>query len=100
MHTAWLLETSPSDHYRQRYEVGQWLVFWWFGGWGTSDMQLARQKLRKKNTPQSWWPQLPYGRHGALSLAPPHTTMSQYAVQQVYVIKTREYYCFYDLLSI
>jgi hypothetical protein len=42
------------------------LIFWWFGGWGTSDTRLARQKLGKKNTPQSWWPPLPYGRHGAL----------------------------------
>jgi hypothetical protein len=30
----------------------------------------------------------------------PHTTNSQDAVQQVYVIKTREYYCFYYLLAI
>jgi hypothetical protein len=28
------------------------------------------------------------------------TTISQHAVQQVYVIKTREYYCFYYLLAI
>jgi hypothetical protein len=41
----------PSNHYRQRYEVGQWLVFGWFGGWGTLDMQLARQKLGKKTHP-------------------------------------------------
>ncbi len=25
--TGWVLETSPSDHYWQRYVVGQWLVF-------------------------------------------------------------------------
>jgi hypothetical protein len=29
--------------------VGQWLVFGWFCGWGTSDMQLARRKLGKKH---------------------------------------------------
>jgi hypothetical protein len=80
--------------------VGQWLVFWWFGGLGTSDTRLARRKLGKENTPQSWWPPSPYGRHGALSPALPHTTISQHAVQQVYAIKTREYYCFYYLLSI
>jgi hypothetical protein len=40
---------------------------------------------------------LPYGRHGALPPAPSHTTISQHAAQQVYVIKTREYYCFYYL---
>jgi hypothetical protein len=28
--------------------VGQWLGVGWFGGWGTSDMQLARRKLGKK----------------------------------------------------
>ncbi len=95
MRTGWLLETSPSDHYWRRYEVGQWLVFVWFWGWGTSDKQLARRKLGKKHTPQSWRPPLPYGHHGALSPAPPHTTISQHAVRQIYVIKTREYYCFY-----
>jgi hypothetical protein len=26
--------------------------------------------------------------------APLHTTISQHAAQQVYVVKTREYYCF------
>jgi hypothetical protein len=31
--------------------VGQWLVFGWFWGWGTSDTQLARQKLGKKTHP-------------------------------------------------
>jgi len=36
--------------------------------------------------------------------APPlvllHTTISQHAVQQVYVIKTKEYYCCYYLLAL
>ncbi len=80
--------------------MGQWLVFGWFGGWGTSDTQLARRKLSKQNTPQLWWLPLPYGRHGALLLALPHTTISQHATQQVYVVKTREYYCFYYFLAI
>jgi hypothetical protein len=31
--------------------VGQWLVLGWFGGWGTSDSQLARLKLGKKTHP-------------------------------------------------
>ncbi len=77
------------------YEVGQWLGFGWFGGQGTSDMQLARWKLSKKNTPQSWRPPLPYSRHGALPPALLHTTISQHAAQQVQVIKTRAYCCFY-----
>ncbi len=51
MCTGWLLETSPSDHYWRRYEVGQWLVFWWFWGSGTSDTRLARRKLGKKTRP-------------------------------------------------
>ncbi len=42
---------SPSNHYWWRYEVGQWLVFGWFGGWGTLDTQLARRKLGKKKHP-------------------------------------------------
>ncbi len=95
MHTGWVYETSPSNHYWQRYEVGQWLGFGWFWGRGTSDTQLARQKQGIKNTPQSWRPPSPYGRHGALPPAPPHTTISQHAARQVYVVKTREYYCFY-----
>ncbi len=63
-------------------------------------MQLARQKLGKKNTPPTWRPPLPYGRHGALLPAPPHTTISQHDAQQVYFIKTRGYYCFYYLLAL
>ncbi len=91
MCTGRVLETFPSDFNCRRYEV-----FW---GWGTSDTQLARWKLDKKNTPQLW--QLPsaYDRHGALPPAPPQTTISQHAARQVYVVKTREYnYCFYYLL--
>jgi hypothetical protein len=62
-------------------------------------MQLARWKLGKKHIPQSQLP-LPYGHHGALPPAPLHTTISQHAVQQVYAVKTREYYCFYYLLAV
>jgi hypothetical protein len=69
----------------------------WDSGWILG--QLARRKLGKKNTPQSWWPPSHYGRHGALLLAP-HTAISQHAAQQVYVVKTRKYYCFYYLLAI
>ncbi len=100
MRTGWVLETSPSDHYWWRYEVGQWLVFGWLGGWGTSDTRLARRKLGKNNTLQSWRPPLPYGHHGALPPALPHTKISQHAARQVYVVKTREKYCFYYLLAI
>jgi hypothetical protein len=80
--------------------VGQLLVFCWFWSWRTLDTQLARQKLGKKNTPPTWRPLLPYGRHGALLLAPPHTTISQHDAQQVYVVKTRGYYCLYYLLAL
>ncbi len=80
--------------------MGQWLVFGWFEGWGTSDMHLPRRKLGKKNTFQSLRPLSPYSRHGALLPAPPHTAISHYAVQQVYVVKTKEYYCFYYLIAI
>jgi hypothetical protein len=31
---------------------------------------------------------------------PPHTTISQHAVRQVYVVKTKEYICYYYLLAI
>ncbi len=74
--------------------MGQWLVSGWLWSWGTLDMQLARRKLGKKNTPQSRWPPLPDDRHGALPPAPLHKAISQHAAQ-VYVIKTREYYYFY-----
>jgi hypothetical protein len=80
--------------------VGQWLGFGLFWGLGTSDMQLARQKLGKTHTPQSWRPPSPYGRHGALLPASPHTAISQHAARQVYVAKTIKYYCFYYLLAI
>jgi len=40
---------------------------------------------------------LPYGCHGALPPAPPHTTISQHAAQQFNVVETREYYCFYNV---
>ncbi len=72
----------------------------WFWGWGTSEMQLARQKRGGKTTPQSWRPPLPCSRHGVVPLAPPPTTINQHAAWQVYVVKTREYYCFYYLLAI
>ncbi len=81
----------------RRWDSG-WF-FWCFGGWGALDTRLARWKLGKKNTPQSWRLPLPNGRHGALLPAPPHTAISQHAARQVYVIKTRKYYCFYYLLD-
>jgi hypothetical protein len=31
--------------------MGQWLVCGWFGGWGTLDTRLAKQKLGKKTHP-------------------------------------------------
>ncbi len=80
-----------------RWDSGWFLGVW---GWGTLDTQLARLKLGKQNTPQSWPPPSPYSRHGGLPLAPPHETNSQHAAQQVYVVKTRKYTCFYYLLAI
>ncbi len=100
MCTGLVLETSPAAQYWWRYEVGEWLIFGWFWGWGTLDTQFARQKLGKKNTPQSWRPPLPYGCHGVLLPAPPHTANSQHAAQQVYFSKTIKYYNFYYLLAI
>ncbi len=78
--------------------MGQWLAFGWFGGWGTSDTRLARQKLGKKT----------HTNHGGRRrptaamlppLAPLHTSISQHAVGQVYVIKAKEFYCCYYLLA-
>jgi hypothetical protein len=51
MCTRWVLETSPSDHYWLRYEVGQRLVLGWFWGWSTLDKQLPRREVAKKNHP-------------------------------------------------
>ncbi len=76
------------------------MIFGWFWSWGALDKRLARGKLGKNNTPQSWWPPSPWGRHGALPLAPPQTTISQHAAHKVYVVKTREYYCFCYLFAI
>ncbi len=83
-------------------EIFGWtmVVFFWFWSWRMFDMQLARQKLGKKNTPPPWRPPLPYGRHGAPPPALPHTTISQHDARQVYVIKTRGYYCFYYFLAL
>jgi hypothetical protein len=77
--------------------VGQWLVFGVVLGLGASDTRIARQKLGNKNTPQSWQLPLPYGRHGAFAPALLHTMISQHAAGQVYVVKTREHYCYYYL---
>jgi len=47
-----------------------------------------------------WRPPSPYGHHGVPPPAPPHTTISEHAVRQVYVVKTKEYICYYYLLAI
>jgi hypothetical protein len=62
-------------------------------------MRLARRKQGENNTPRPWRPLSPYGRHGAPPPAPPHTTISQHAVRQVYDIKTKEYICYYYLFK-
>ncbi len=81
---------------------GQTVVWFCVGfwSWRTFDTRLARQKLGKNNTPRPWWPPSPYGRHGAPPPAPPHTTISQRGVRRVYVVKTKEYICYYCLLAI
>ncbi len=94
MRTGWVLETSPSDHYKWRYEVGQWLVFGWFWSWGTLDMRLARWKLGKNTHPNHG------GCHcsmAAMVPSPWHRLIQQLAImlRDKSVIKTREYYCFY-----
>ncbi len=94
MPTGWVLETSPSVHYWWRYEVGQWLGFGWFWGWGTLDMQLARWKLAKKTSPNH------DGCHCPMAAMVPssrHHHIQQLAImlRQVCVIKTRKYYCLY-----
>jgi hypothetical protein len=47
--------------------VGQWLVFGWFWSWGTSDTQLARQKLGKNTHPNHG------GRHCPMAAMVPST---------------------------
>ncbi len=59
---------------------------WWDSSWvwvvfelGDIGLTISQAEARQKNTPQSWRPPLPYGRHGAFPPAPPHTTISQHA---------------------
>ncbi len=76
MRMGWVTETSLSGHYWWRYEVGQWLVFGWFWGWGTSDKQLARQKLGENTHPKHG------GRHcpmAAMVPSPRHCRIQQLA---------------------
>ncbi len=44
MRTGWVLETTPSDHYWRRYEVGQWLLFWVFLGLGDIRHAISSKK--------------------------------------------------------
>ncbi len=56
--------------------MGQWLVFGWFGGSGTSDTQLAKRKLAKKTHPNRG------GRHcpmAAMVPSPRHRRIQQLA---------------------
>jgi hypothetical protein len=56
--------------------VGHWLVLGWFWGWGTSDTQLARQKIGRKT-------HLNQGDHhrptAAMVPSPQHRLMQQLA---------------------
>ena len=65
-----------------------------------TDAQLTRRKLGKKNTPRPWRPPASHGRYGDSTLAPSHSTIIEHDMRQVYVVKTREYNCFYYLLAI
>jgi hypothetical protein len=80
-----------------RWDSGWFLCGFGVRGHWTRD-QLGGSQV-KKHTP-TWRLPLHYGRHGALLLALPHTAISQHAARQVYVVKTRKYYCFYYLLAI
>ncbi len=58
----------------------------------TSDTQFTKEKLGKTctlHTDEPWRPPLSHGCHGAPLPAPRHTTISQHATQQVYIIKTK-----------
>jgi hypothetical protein len=52
-------------------------------------------KNPKKNTPRPWQPPTSHGRHGDPPTVPRHTASSQHSALQVYVVQTREYYCYY-----
>ncbi len=99
IYKGWVLETSLSNHYWRKSEVGQRLVFGWFWGWGTSNTQLTRWKLGKKTHPN-------HGGHhppmAAMVLSPRHRLIQQLAnmLHNKSVVKTREYYGFCYLLDI
>jgi hypothetical protein len=76
------------------------VVFWWFWGCGTSDTQLARRKLAKKTHPNHGGRRRPTAAMVPPPPVPPHTTISQHAMRQGDVVKTRVYICFYYLLAI
>jgi hypothetical protein len=43
-----------------------------------------------KRTPQPWWPLSPWGRHGTLPPTLRRSNISQRAMQQGYIVKTKE----------
>ena len=83
-----------------RSDSGFWVVFGWFRGCGTSDTRLPRRKLGKKTHPNHGGCRCPTVAMVPPPPPPPHTTISKHAARQVYVVKTREYNCFYYLLAI
>ncbi len=61
--------------------ITNWSDISWFllvFEWVDTCLVIGQVQLVKKNTPQPWRPPMPCGRHGALSPAPPHTTISQH----------------------
>jgi hypothetical protein len=52
---------------------------------------VSKAEAREKNTPQPWRLPSPYGRYAPPPPAPLHTTISQHAVPQVYVIKLKNF---------
>jgi hypothetical protein len=55
--------------------------------WSNSFLKAC--KTCTLHTDEPWWPPSSHSCHGAPLLAPRHSTISQHATQQVYVVKTR-----------
>jgi len=70
----------------------------WWRRWQRSRKRRSRRRFIQQEWPridQSWWSLLSYGRQGAPLPVQKHATISQHASWQVYIVKTRTYYCYY-----
>jgi hypothetical protein len=75
---------------------------WFFVGFGLSGHLITislSQKLRKQKHTLTIRAAVVSCLHWALLLALPHTTIGQHNVRQVYVLKTRGYFCFLQFSS-